>query len=362
MVMEGDPLAAKRLLAVVVGSHDTQQHELSLKEGEKVAKMIEGEGKFDTCVLEVGKGPWKLHWDDKTGTFDKDKLMSIVGKKRVKPEVVLLLPRGKLAESGELQAFFDKAGIPFTFSGVEETKTCFNKSECNKLLKEEGLPVVKSILIEANKLATEEFFDKVQKQCGFPCVVKPNRGSGCLGVTKVNSRKEIKEAVDLAFKQDSQVVIEPAVTDGIEVSCTVHDMTTDELLEAFPVTEITPQGDEIFHSSELSKANLTTPSKTLSEEVIQQVVKVSKVAYRVLNLCGLATFDLIVQDDLPVLLEVNSVPMIGPDSLVNRQVKSTLSIRWLRNIAKFYTIVVEHSIANFDTIRTKKKTGGGRGV
>merc|ERR1719174_121518 len=127
--------------------------------------------------------------------------MSIVGKKRVKPEVVLLLPRGKLAESGELQAFFDR----------------------------------------------------VQKQCGFPCVVKPNRGSGCVGVTKVNSRKEIKEAVDLAFKQDSQVVIEPAVTDGIEVTCTVHDMTTDELLEAFPVTEITPQGDEVFHSSELSK-------------------------------------------------------------------------------------------------------------
>ena len=32
-------LQAKRLLAVVVGSHDTQQHELSLKEGEKVVKM-----------------------------------------------------------------------------------------------------------------------------------------------------------------------------------------------------------------------------------------------------------------------------------------------------------------------------------
>ena len=32
-------LQAKRLLAVVVGSHDTQQHELSLKEGEKVVMM-----------------------------------------------------------------------------------------------------------------------------------------------------------------------------------------------------------------------------------------------------------------------------------------------------------------------------------
>jgi len=326
-------MQAKRLLAVVVGSLDTDQHQTSLEEGDKVAKMIEGEGKFETCVLEVGRGPWKLHWDDKTGTYDKEKLMSIVGKKRLKPEVVLLLARGKLAESGELQAFFDKAGIPFTFSGVEETKTCFNKSECNQLLKEEGLPVVKSVLIEANKLATEEFFDRVQKQCGFPCVVKPNRGSGCMGITKVHSRKEVKEAVDLAFKHDSSVVIEPAVEDGIEVSCTVHDMTTDELLEAFPVTEITPEGGEVFHTSEMSKANIVTPSKNLNEEVVQQVVKVAKIAYRTLNLCGLATFDIIVQDDLPVLLEVNSVPMIGPDS-----------------------------IANFETIRTKKKAGGGRGV
>ena len=33
-------LQAKRLLAVVVGSHDTQQHELSLKEGDKVIVMV----------------------------------------------------------------------------------------------------------------------------------------------------------------------------------------------------------------------------------------------------------------------------------------------------------------------------------
>ena len=33
-------LQAKRLLAVVVGSHDTQQHELSLKEGDKVSVVM----------------------------------------------------------------------------------------------------------------------------------------------------------------------------------------------------------------------------------------------------------------------------------------------------------------------------------
>ena len=50
----------------------------------------------------------------------QDKLF--LKKKRVKPEVVLLLTKGKLGGNGDLQAYFDKMGIPFTFSGVEETR------------------------------------------------------------------------------------------------------------------------------------------------------------------------------------------------------------------------------------------------
>ena len=34
----------------------------------------------------------------------------------------MIMTRGKIGESGELQGYFDKLGVPFTFSGVEETK------------------------------------------------------------------------------------------------------------------------------------------------------------------------------------------------------------------------------------------------
>ena len=50
----------------------------------------------------------------------------MVKKKRVKPECVLLLTSGKIGESGELQTYFDKLGVPFTFSGVEETKVHYH--------------------------------------------------------------------------------------------------------------------------------------------------------------------------------------------------------------------------------------------
>ena len=73
-----------------------------------------------------------------------------------------------------------------------------------------------------------------------------------------------------------------------------HDITFDELLEAFPLTEINTSG-KIFSVDNSSMADVITPAKALNTEVTQQVVKIAKVAYRALNLCGLATFDFIVK-------------------------------------------------------------------
>ena len=52
----------------------------------------------------------------------QEKFTSVVKRKRVRPDVVMIMTTGKLGESGELQTYFDKMGVPFTFSGVEETK------------------------------------------------------------------------------------------------------------------------------------------------------------------------------------------------------------------------------------------------
>ena len=60
-------------------------------------------------------------------------------------------------------------------------QTTFNKNETVKVLKEEGLPVVKSVLVENVKAATEEFLDSIRTQTGYPCIVKPNKGSSCTG-------------------------------------------------------------------------------------------------------------------------------------------------------------------------------------
>ena len=76
------------------------------------------------------------------------------------------------------------------------------------------------------------------------------------------------------------------------MSCTVHDVTTDELLESLTVTELQRSAAS---SSTSSSTTLTSPPRTINLEAAQQVAKIAKIAYRELNLSGLATFDFIVK-------------------------------------------------------------------
>ena len=76
------------------------------------------------------------------------------------------------------------------------------------------------------------------------------------------------------------------------MSCTVHDVTTDELLESLTVTELQRSSTS---SSSSSSSTLTSPPRTINLEAAQQVAKIAKIAYRELNLSGLATFDFIVK-------------------------------------------------------------------
>ena len=107
---------------IVVGSNDPEAHQKSLQEGEQVANMIDDFGEFEACLIEIGKGPWLLYYDDSKATFGKEKFGTIIRRHRVKPDSVMILTKGKVGENGELQEYFDKMGVPFSGSGVEDIR------------------------------------------------------------------------------------------------------------------------------------------------------------------------------------------------------------------------------------------------
>ena len=121
-IVDTENMQDKKMVGIVVGSYDTEAHANSIQDGEAVAKTIEEIGEFDACLIEIGKGPWLLHYDDTKATFDKEKFGTMIRRQRIKPEVVILLTKGKVGESGELQEYFDKMGVPFSGSALEDTR------------------------------------------------------------------------------------------------------------------------------------------------------------------------------------------------------------------------------------------------
>jgi len=348
-------MKVNKLVGVVAGSDD-EYHQDSIKEGLKIVSSIVESGRFDACLIEVATDqPWKLHKGTETVEMNKEKFHGVINEMRVKPEVVLIQARGKLAENGDLQQYFDNLSIPFSNSGYYQTKATFNKFECVNSLEAADLPVTSSVLFQQSQLPPEDDIrHQVAKMVGFPCFVKPNKGSKSYGISKLYESKDLLRAFETAFTFDDEVIVESAIDKGKEVICTVHDITMDEKLEAFPVTEVTPSG-EYFVTRELSSggADILTPTKTIRGEVVAEVVKIAKLAYRKLKLSGIASFDFIIKDELPFLLEVNPVPEFGPGSLVQKQVKLGLTMRWQRSIPKFYNTLVEHAIRTFPAIRMK---------
>jgi len=334
----------KKLVGVAVGSSEGE-HEQSVKEGFQIVEQINDSEKYDACVLEVLQDqPWKMHYGSECADVDKIMFKAKIGGRTMKPEVILIQTRGKLAESGELQAFFDREGIPFSNSGAIQTKHTNNKYEAINMLRGLGLPVPRSLLYKSFDIPKhEELVDRIEKRIGFPCYIKPNTGSRGIGITKVSTSDELENAIKTALQYDDEIFFESAV-EGFEVCCTVHDITSDDMLENLAVTQIGIRTNQDMNGD-------TPPLQSPNEGVIGEVIKISKIAYRALKLTGLASFDLVCQDELPVLLEINPVPSIGPNSIVETQIKAGLSLTWQRNMPKFYDILVDHAINTFPFIR-----------
>lgn len=120
---------------------------------------------------------------------------------------------GGLGESGELDGLLRMCHIPSTSASVAGMSVSMDKVLTKLVCKGLHIPVVEGIQIQKNefKQSTKEFVDKIEKVVGFPCVVKPLRQGSSIGISKIQHKDELVEAVDVAFAYDTCVVVESCV-------------------------------------------------------------------------------------------------------------------------------------------------------
>ena len=210
---------------------------------------------------------------------------------------------GKNGEDGTVQGALELAGIPVIGCNTVSSAVCMDKDMAHRLAKEAGVSVPKSILFSKDN---QEKTEKLIGEIGYPVFVKPLRAGSSFGITKVDKKEDLKEAMELAFSHDELVVVEEMI-EGFEVGCAV--LGKEELIVG-EVDEIQlSQG--FFDYTEkytLKSSKIFVPAR-ISKEKAEEIKNTGKKIYKALGCSFFARVDMFLTPRGEIYFnEVNTIP------------------------------------------------------
>ncbi len=302
----------KKNIAIIMGGFSSE-YQISLKSGNVVYETLDKE-KYDAYRVHVFKDRW-VYVNDKGLEFpiDKNDFSVIIDGDKTTFDCVFNAIHGSPGEDGFMQAYFELLNIPQTSCNMYQASLTFNKRDCLSVLKPYGIKTAESYYLNlGDEIKEDEIINKV----GLPCFVKANKAGSSFGITKIHKKEELQNAIDVAFKEDDEIIIEEYL-DGTEVSVGV--ITYKGETKVLPITEIVSENDFFdYEAKYLGKSQEITPAR-ISKEQETKVNTIAKKVYETLKLTGFTRSEYIFKDGEPHLLEVNTVPGLTKESILPQQ-------------------------------------------
>ena len=320
-------------IALIAGGYSGEDV-ISIRSAEVVEKHLDS-ALFNVYKIIIRPENWThMAANGKEIPVDKNDFSLTIDGKHIRFDAAFIIVHGTPGEDGKLQGYLDMLKIPYNTCDATTSALTFNKGFCNKIVKDLNLVnVADSVHIFKNNLYdTAEISDKL----GFPCFVKPNCGGSSIGMTKVKSLDELKPAIDLAFEEDTQILIEKFVK-GREFSCGMFRSKGEKII--FPITEIISKKEFFDYEAKYTPGvtDEITPAQ-VDEKYSKLIQNTASKLYDELNCAGIVRFDFILEEGTNELyfLELNTVPGQSENSIVPQQVRAMgLTIQ------EFYTQVLE---------------------
>ncbi|GHT58231.1 D-alanine--D-alanine ligase [Bacteroidia bacterium] len=303
----------KKNIAIIAGG-DSSEIVVSLKSAAGIFSFIAGE-KYNKYIVTISKGVWQVN--DKYPIDKNDFSFTDKNGTKIRFDFAYITIHGTPGEDGILQGYFDLLGIPYSNCGVLASALTFSKFTCNQYLKGFGVRVAESIMLRKGQAIENK--DVVEK-LGLPCFVKPNVGGSSFGVTKVKTAEQIQPAIEKAFGEGSEVIIE-SFMQGTEITCGTYK--TKEKTVVFPITEVVSANEFFdFDAKYNGQVQEITPAR-LSAELTARVQQLTSAIYDIVGAKGIIRVDYIITEGEKInLLEVNTTPGMTATSFIPQQVRA----------------------------------------
>lgn len=290
--------------------------EISLQSGQVVYENISKE-KYNTYKVHILKEKWVLVDDDENEyPMNKHDFSVEIKGKKINFDCVFNAIHGHPGEDGTILAYFELIGLRHTSAPFYQMALTFNKRDCLSVLKQYGIKTAKSYFLnKGDNIIVEEIIARV----GLPCFVKPNNAGSSFGISKVKTASEIIPAIEKAFKEDSQILIEEFL-DGTEITIGVFNYKGK--IKVLPMTEIVSDNEFFdYEAKYLGHSQEITPAR-ISEEVHEKLKKIASQVYQILDMSGFSRSEYILVNNEPYFLEMNTVPGITTASIIPQQAKA----------------------------------------
>lgn len=298
-------------VAVVMGGY-SDESVISVRSGQLILNNLD-RSKYTPFEVHILPEGWNVLIESTKHPVNKADFSFEKDGTKIVFDVVVNTIHGTPGEDGQMQAYWQLLGIPYTGCGFYQSALTFNKRDTLSVLNKFGIPRAKSIyLSKGDAVAAQEIVDTL----GLPFMVKPNQSGSSLGISKVNSIEEFDKALEFAFAEDSDILIESFLK-GMEVSVGVLNYKGETTV--LGITEIVSHNDFFDYEAKYQgKSDEITPAR-LDTETEQKVREVSIKAYEALGMSGFTRSEFIIVNGEPHFIEMNTNPGLSPASIFPQQ-------------------------------------------
>lgn len=328
----------KKNIALLAGGY-SGEYVISIKTAQTIEKNLDSSRYAIYKIIVTRDNWWYESTDGKKLPVDKNDFSLHLDGGHIRFDAAFIAIHGTPGEDGRIQGYLDMVQVPYTTCNAIVSALTFNKSYCNKVVK--AFNVV-GIANSVHLIKGEPYsMGNILEHLRLPVFVKPNESGSSLGVSKVKLVEELLPAIEKAFREDDQVLIEEFI-EGRELTIGVYKVGG--RLHVLPPTEILSQNEFFDYEAKYTPGvtREVTPAQ-IPDDVREQLENKAAYIYRHLNCRGVVRMDFILQAGTNKLyfLEVNTMPGQSENSIVPQQVVAAGG-----SLKDFYSALLDECFAS----------------
>lgn len=317
----------EKLTVVILFGGQSSEHDVSCKSAVTIINSLNTD-KYNPVLIGITKeGRWLL-----TGSADQitDGTWRISGTpailspdacdqcvliwdsgqiRKLPVDVIFPVLHGMYGEDGTVQGLFELSQIPYVGCGVLASAVSMDKLYTKIIVDTLGIRQARYVGIPVSDLKDmDTVVSNVEAELAYPVFVKPSKSGSSQGVSKAADQKELIQALNLAAKHDSKILVEETIA-GREIECAVlgYGSTT----QASGVGEILAA--EAFYSYDAKYNNPQSQTVISPDLPSQTTAKLQEYAVRIFQAVdgfGLSRVDFFVEHSTGEIVfnEINTLP------------------------------------------------------